>query len=81
MTTDWLYNNRTVLMLQVRYGNGISHTCIITQDHTGMNSYFTSTNILHYYTYYVLCQVTRLVWRSIQCFWISKIKLSHVSSA
>jgi len=41
MTTDWLYNNRRVLKLQVRYGNGISHTCIIAQDYTGMYSYFT----------------------------------------
>jgi len=28
-------------MLPVRCDNGISHTCIIAQDHTGMYSYFT----------------------------------------
>ena len=47
MTTDWLQKSRTVLKLQIRYGNDISHTCIIAQYHTGMYSNFTNSTLLY----------------------------------
>ena len=43
-----------------------------------MYRYFTLP-IPHYYTSYMsLVKVTCLVWRSFQCFWSSRIKLSHM---
>ena len=48
---------------------------IIAQDHTGMYSYF--TNILHYYTYSVLCQSDMLSLEVHSVLSYQQEKLSH----